>query len=426
MNRLQLAIKTLFGGNFSRSFYTSWFRPGDKISTYEQLEAYKGYVYTTVSAIAEDTGSMQVELFRRVQKGDKIDLKPVVRHPFLDLLRRPNPDMSQFELLELTQTYMELCGEAFWYLVPGDVSRRPTSFIPIRPDLVVSVAVDEDDPLGTVTGYIVENGKGERMPFDRDEILHFKKPNPIDPYRGVGTVQAALTYIQTEEAASKWTRNAIHNVGRPSGIVGIDGTIGDKEYQEFKENFTAEVNGVENAGKTLFIRNAQKITFQKLGMELSEINLEGLKNLSRDDIMAMWRVSKTMLGIGEGVKMSSSKENRAVWMENVVTKKMHRLVDTIEAKLIDRWGDQNLVVDYVDPSPAFHEDAREDFKAGGLTLNEYRTHIGEDEVANGDVRFMPINIVPVAEDETPQDRGAQEDTSTNSSANEGTDDSNDN
>ena len=43
----------------------------------------------------------------------------MTEHPLLTLLQRVNPVHNNFDLLELTQTYLEVHGKAFWY-VPRD------------------------------------------------------------------------------------------------------------------------------------------------------------------------------------------------------------------------------------------------------------------------------------------------------------------
>src|SRR5438132_1519066 len=38
------------------------------------------------------------------------------------LIRRPNPYANNFDLWELTQTYLEVTGKAYWYLEPGPLN----------------------------------------------------------------------------------------------------------------------------------------------------------------------------------------------------------------------------------------------------------------------------------------------------------------
>jgi phage portal protein BeeE len=113
---------------------------------------------------------------------------------------------------------MKLSGESFWYMPMGKRSKQPKEIYLLRPDLM-DVSVNQNDNRGLVSGYVLNKADGSKVPFEKNEIIHFKTPNPMNPYRGMGTVQAGKTYIQTEEFGADWTKNSLFNSGRPSGIV---------------------------------------------------------------------------------------------------------------------------------------------------------------------------------------------------------------
>ena len=58
-----------------------------------------------------------------------------------------------------------------------------------------------------IGGYVYKSEKGEEIPLDVDEVLHFKRWNPRSRYRGVGTIQAAALAIDTDTYAAQWNRN---------------------------------------------------------------------------------------------------------------------------------------------------------------------------------------------------------------------------
>ncbi len=377
-------FKSIFGLGGVSAFTLGWDSPLSAWGKKKQLEQYKRYIYTIVSAIAEDVAKTELV----IKRNDK----EVQNHPLAQLMRRPNQDSSQFQFLELHQTFMELAGESFWYLVfPNQVTIKPSEIYLIRPDLM-EVAVGDNEK-GVVTGYAMRKPDGTKITFEKNEIIHHKLPNPLNPYRGMGPVEAAHWYIQTEEFAADWTKNALYNSGRPSGIINLKGTIKDDEFQQMKKRFKQEYTGTTNAGKTMFLRANQGVDYVKVGMELGEVAMKELKDMTRDDLMVMWRISKTMLGIVDDVNRANARESRAVWLQNVIQPKVWRLIDQLDSNLVQRYGDFKL--DFKSNIPADHAEAREDFKAGLLTVNEAREMIGEADVKDGDTRFMPINMLPV-------------------------------
>ncbi len=53
------------------------------------------------------------------------ELRDLPNHPFEQLLSRPNPLDSQFELLEATFAYRRLCRNAYWWLNQEDPDAPP-------------------------------------------------------------------------------------------------------------------------------------------------------------------------------------------------------------------------------------------------------------------------------------------------------------
>jgi len=397
-----------FLGRGVNAFAWEWSAPG-KISNKELLSQFTRYVYPIVSAIAQDTAKIELEIYKL--QGDERKLQP--QHELLKLMRRPNPDYSQFQFLELHQIYLQLTGESFWFTAPKKFTRKPTAFYLIRPDLMDVVV--ESGGYGHVIGYVMKKSNGEKVPFDKDEILHFKLPNPKDPYRGMGVIEAAADYIQTEKYATDWTKNIFYNSGRPSGVLNIKSRIDEKEFERVKRRFNSEYAGITNAGKTMLINSEQGVDYSKMGMDLGDVALKEIKDMTRDDLMVMWRVSKTILGITDDVNRASSLEAQKVWIGRVINPANDRFTDHLTAMLMplfDKTGD--LIVSYRDQMPEDPEAKVAEWKAGHnrwLTTNDIRRERGLSEIDGGDVLGKPIDNGDNDNEDEPNDSSDTEDKS---------------
>lgn len=397
--------KFFLGHSIGDPAFINWFNPSSWNKT-DYLRQYKRYVYTIVSSIAENCAGLNPEMYQRMSGRDK----QLPSHELLLLLRRPNPKESQFQFLEAHFTYMELMGESFWYVVRGTRTGKPRELYLLRPDLV-DVVVDKKDPRGLVKGYLLSKGNGESIPFDKEEILHFKYTNPLNPYRGMGVIEASQAYIQTEEFASDWTKNSIYNAGRPSGILGIKGTVDEDQWETVKRTFKAEYSGTKNTGKTMLFKDIDGLHYQRLGMELGDIALPDIKNLTRDDIMIMFRVSKTMLGITDDVNRASARESKSVFTEYVIRPKVDRFMDHINAFLVEpTWG-SNVYLSYEDMTYINEKDKIEEYEKGlnrWLTVNDIRKEIGDEPLKGGDYIYMPMTMIPtigdIPEEEEPEEQ----------------------
>ncbi len=391
--------KTLLGNSIAGGLF-GWAMPGEW-NRKAYIEQYTRYVYAVVSAIAEDAAKVKLEAFKTNKDGVEL---PVTNNELLNLLKKPNASQSQFQFLELHFTYMKLCGESFWYTPLGGRSSKPKEIYLLRPDMM-DVVVDTESKTGEIKGYAMNKPDGNKVPFESGEVVHFKMPNPINPYRGMGTVQAAQTYIETEEYAANWTKHSLFNSGRPSGILNIKGVIDKDAFEGIKRQFKEKYSGTKNAGKTMLMKGADGLDYQKLGMELGEVALKELKDMTRDDIMVMFRVSKPILGITDDVNRANAEDSRQVFMQNVIKPELDRFVDHLNAFVNSLWNDGSFI-DYEDMTMTSDADKLAEWTAGHnkwLTTNDIRDERGLDPVEGGDEMFIPLNLIPMSEALAPKE-----------------------
>lgn len=389
-------IGKMYGGFGEDSFFARWILPG-KMSQRQFLESYQGYVYACVKSIAESVAKGELYVAKNdLVKGELRDDK----HEVNRLLNRPNPDMSKFQFLEVLETHIEMAGEAFIYLAMGKQSKKPREMYLLRPDLM-HVAFDKQT--GLVTGYILKKTNGTETTFEKDEIVHIKMPHPINPYRGMGTVEAALMYIQTEDYAAKYSRNYLYNNATPSGVVSFPGTTSPEEFSKAKAQWKDNFGTVDNAGKLAFVRG--DIKFTQIGSGLSEIALRELKGMTRDDIMTMFRVSKPMLGIVDDVNLANGKNAKRIFLENVIEPKLMRIVDGLNHALMPRYGETSngepqYVVRYENPVPEDELEVATVLQQSVdiyMTVNEARALRNLPPIENGDQLRRPIGLIEVGE-----------------------------
>lgn len=384
---------------------SNWLIPG-KINRHELLKRYEGYVYATVRPIASAVSKTEFLVNQVLSDGSK---KPYLNHPFIKLMDNPNPDMTKNQFLALAWTHKKVAGETFWYVVRGEQTLKPKEFHILRPDLM-EVAVGRDDVTGMpkILGYVyTREGSGERIPLDKDEILHIREPNPLNPFRGLGAVEAGILYVMTEKYGAEFTRNYIANNAMPAGIVNVEGTIDAEEWKKLKRQFNNEYASSANAGKMFFMKNS-KINFTKVGASLQDIDLKALKEMTRDDIMAMFGVSKPILGIFDDVNLASAKTAKYIFASEIVVNEMDMLTDALETEL-DRWTNAiEIELDYVSPIPDDEQIELQEIKEGVnvyMTINEARARRKLKPIDGGDVLYLPFNVMPITDMSTTAAKG---------------------
>jgi SPP1 gp7 family putative phage head morphogenesis protein len=184
-------------------------------------------------------------------------------------------------------------------------------------------------------------------------------------------------------------------------VLSLKGATDDEQFKKLRKQFKEEYSGSKNSGKTLLLGGIEKMDYQKLGMELGEVALKELKDMNRDDIMILWRASKTILGITDDVNRANALEMKAVFYENIVKPQCDRFVDHVNAFLMPEWGD-GYVLGYKDPSFVSDTDRINEWTQGvdkWITRNEIRDQRKLNPIKGGDSLYIPIQMVPVGSDE---------------------------
>lgn len=364
----------------------SQFREGD------YLRAYKGWVYACVNAIAEAFSEIELTLQQKAKDG----WQDVPDHPALDLLHKVNNFQSFLDLTYATQAYLELDGNAFWYL-PRNGKGAPVEIWYMDPTKMQIVKSEQD----FIGGYIFTNEKGTKIPFEVNEIIHFKRFNPWNKYRGIGTVQAAAISIDIDTYASEWQRNFFGNSAMPAGILSSEGSLSQDQYDRIKANWDAKYRGVQNAHKMAILEGGLKYTsLTPTSREMQFI--EGRKAI-RDEILGIFRVHPIIVSVTDNVNLANAEVGEYVFSKFTVKPKMRTFVSTLNEFYLPIFSldSQKYRLHFKDPVPESIEQKRLDIESGiknyYLTPNEARAQIGQEPIDGGDELYIPSNYIPLSQ-----------------------------
>lgn len=386
------------------------------------LGMYSGVAYRCINTLAEAIAGQYVPYpYNLDSKGKK---QTIPDHPFWNVLNSPNPDMTYYQLIEGSASFVEQFGEFFWYMVGGTLSgnqadpKQPGSGIKqiylLRPD---KVAVQLDKKTGEVIGYKYQVGSaGQTMPFTTDEIMHYMTFNPKSAYRGYSTVEAALDYIQTEEEVSRFTRNYFRNNAAMSGIISVEGKLTRDNWNKFVRQWRERYQGVDNAGKVALVRDSQ-IKFTPVTSSISDMQLNDLKQTTVDQILMMFRIPKGLFGMesDQGLGRASVETLEYIFAKWTVDNKLDRFDDFIERALKTYYPKQVALVGHQNIIPDDKEYKLNYYNQGvdrWITRKEIRDE--DPELQNNDIAgagqlFTTIQQMPL------EDAGTQPTASSTSS-----------
>ena len=373
----------------------------EKSNTEVLTNYYTGVVHTCVTIIAREVAKHQIKVYKRMANGERFEVK---QHDIIDLINKPNPEQTQYDIAEATESYREMVGEYFIALNMTESSNKPQEVYVLRPDLF-QIGVDSQ---GNVIGYQYTRPDGKTVRFGKDEIIHDKTFNPTNMYRGVGTIQANIRNISIEDSASEYTDAFFQNNATPAGIVAVKGAndgqvFGDSAHKKLKQKWLDEFQGTEKAGKLAFLREAE-VSYQQIGLGLDKVDMKSLRNMTEQAIYKAFGIPMIYAGDFEGMNYASSQTAKQTFVENSIVPRLMKR-QQIWQRVADRfWANDNLELVYENVVPENNELKLEVAKSGaliGLTENEKRELVGFDplEGKEGDVVYRPTTVTPQEEPE---------------------------
>lgn len=314
-----------------------------------------GTLYGIVSRLSESCGMVCWHLYRKSLDGRRVYREvetrtEVQKHAVLDLLAAPNPLMDLTEFVETSVQHYDTAGEYVWVLAYGSIrAAGPLQIWPVRPDRIRVVTSDTE----ALTGYVYVGPDGERVPLLVDQVIHIRRPNPLDPYRGLGPVQAVSIKLDANRLAAEYNRNFFLNSAEPGGIIEIEDRLDDDEFRELVQRWREQHQGVANAHRVAVLEQGKWVD-RKYTMR--DMMFPELAEMSREDIREAFGYPKGMTGATEDVNKAVADANERMFGRYLLRPRLKKIQAGL-AELLKRYGatGKGLEFDFDDPVPEDRE-----------------------------------------------------------------------
>lgn len=257
--------------------------------TYDHLRAMSAfpafpYPYAAVRRRAEDLSKLPITLTY-----DPGGEEPVEgRHPFYDIVRRPNSGRSWVQLHRQLVAYFTGTGNALIYVFKAP-NGQPTGIMLLHPNRVEPVP----NELGFPRAYR-NTQTGED--YSPEDIVHIRDITWEDDPRALHGTSPFLCLDDTltaEREIKRFTGRAAET-GRPSAII----SPGDPEKtwtDELAEQIAQEyAQNVKNGGALV---NRHSATIQVLEVKPVDLQAVETRQTNREEVLAVLRTPPVMLGV---------------------------------------------------------------------------------------------------------------------------------
>jgi HK97 family phage portal protein len=387
-----------------------------------------------VRVIANKCASTELFLYKKSDyRKNKNKAEVIETHDIYNLLENPCP--SDRELTGWTIRYFvfacyALVGEAYLLKV-RDKRGKIIALQPVAPSWVVQTPSAtarywEIYPLGTA------GGKSIFVPVE--DVICFKDIDLNDPYgRGRGTSEAIGDEIQSDEYASKYSKNLFFNDATPSAIIYAPN--GNKETaDQIKQTWMQKMAGFRHA-KEPMVLTGENSKFEKISQSPTELDFVESRRFLRDSANEHYHIPPEIMGILQNSNRSTIDSAEYLLNKNVLADYLRMFERVINSQLL--WEDydkeQNLILHHENN---ISEDIQQKLQIlndglsrGVLTVNDWRVGMGfEPDEKGGDVylrgfgqveqRFNsepvelpdrePDNVVELPDQESPESKPEKE------------------
>lgn len=392
----------------------------------EFIEAFTSWVFICVKMKGQAVASVPMRLYvakeKRGQKFKLIETRPVSKqrlkwlysnegldlwltkaeeieevtdHVFLTLMREVNPWNNRRDLWETTSMFLDLTGEAYWYLpkttlqVPAQIWVVPSQFMTPKPGKSLDDAI---------TSYQYRRG-GTEVTIPVDEIIYFAISNPNNPFTGFSTIKAIADAIYIQRQMNEFEASLFENKARPGGILVPKAKMSRAERERTIESFRQKYAGARKAGKTLI--PPADMNFIRDAMTPEEISFIEGRRLVRTEIMASLDVPEGMI-ITDSSNRAVAEVAEYIFAKYGVLPRCKKVEEKLNEKLVTRY-DEKLFCAFDDPVPENRElklkENTEYVKVGAVSRDEIRAGIGKEPRGGmADELLVDNRLVPITSD----------------------------
>lgn len=230
-------------------------------------------VFKAVSLISNTIGTLSMEAQRNGQTLGDFDTPR--------LIVRPNPLTTPFDFFRDSAYHKARRGETWWWIPKRDSDGFALSLFPIDPREIV-VEPNKRNRLRPIIKWL-----GVEMPNDDMKLMKYL-PDPNNPYRGIGPLQACGAAISVAVEAQEWAAN---------WFAGNPGTTWIKSLVDLtdEEALLLKTSWIGDAGNLPKVSGPNVESVQEIGADPDKAQLSDTRLHQNGEVALMFSMPSTLL-----------------------------------------------------------------------------------------------------------------------------------
>lgn len=358
----------------------NWWKPitgSDIFNGVQVLDKNRSYAYVCGNARGKNVAKANILLYKKGTYGGKPGLKEITDHPFLDLLARPNVYYQPMKLiLWLTMANLDFKkGNAYWYIpnglfdVPQGIYLLPSKYV--QPNFNAEMT--------DIKSYTYFGGRS-KVEYSKEEILHFKLPNPDSNLIGIGTADRLNFTTDIDYYIGLYMKKFFENDTLNGTVYSAKEQLKDDVYNRSVDTILEHHQGVHKSNNPLFLEG--DVTVQE-SRGPKELDFVKSRIMTRDEICSVFEVPKPIVAITDDVNYANARAALQTFIENTIQPIAEIVFESLLDMFVKERYDSKLCVKFDYTMKADRETQLKGFetyeKTGMLSLNELRESDGYEK-----------------------------------------------
>lgn len=387
----------IFGGYRGWQTYS-----GEKLS---QLYSRNELAYACISKIADVMNDAKLIVEKQTKDGEWKEIKG---HKLTALMQKPNHDEIGLDFRKkMVQSEYSL-GMVYIRLIRARPSAPPVAMYVLNPNRVMPQV---NYGQYKISYYQYTNVLGQIENISPEDMVIRRRADLTDEFGGLAPLQVAANVIKGDENLTTYINSFLDSeggAGVPAGVLKFTGTLSPEQADLKRKLWNKRTKGNEIQ---VVDANAD---FQPVASKLGELASDSLRAQNDARICGVFGVPAILVSAYVGylhtTQNATAKSALKDFFLNKISPELKSMREWWTWFVLPEFEDENAIAAEkirvgwdLSQMLALHEDLdamhareREDFKAGGITLNEFREATGRIKDPKGDYYLQPFNLSAIS------------------------------
>ena len=364
------------------------------VNVNESKAATLSAVWNAITVLSGALASRPFTVYRRVDEGRERSAD----HPIYRILHEaPNPEQTAFEYWEMAMAHALLFGNHYAE-IQRNGSGRVIALWPLDPARTTALRKNGQKL------YRVRPQSGEEIFLFEREVFHVPGLS-FDGLAGKRVLAVARDSIGLALAAEEYANRFYGSGSTLSGVLEIDGSVSDEQYDRLRSDWSRKHSGLSNAHRFALLENGLK--WKATGVTPEDSQFLESREFQIDEVARWFNVPPHKI-----------KSLRRATFSNIEHQAIEFDTDSVLpwARRFEQRANRTFFPSETDEFYAEFEfmgvlradsKARSEFYAkmfnlGAMSRNEIRAKENMNSVEGGDEFFVPANLAPVGAEPEPE------------------------